>query len=361
VPGELRLSSAESSVRLTPRSLARLAQPIDELVDGLAALAALARDSEDPERMAVARRAGEISQQLDFIRAADSTDHVFWAEARGRGVFLRAAPIDIARELKERLYAAVDTVVFTSATLTAEGRFDYFASRMGLADAEPGTFRTLAVSSPFDFPRQAALYLPKEMPEPNAPGFIEAAAEQILALAEITRGRAFILFTSLRNMEQAHALCRDRLPYPVLLQGERPKAALIEAFRREPSVLFASQSFWEGVDVAGEALSLVVIDRLPFASPGDPLVAARIEQMRERGVEPFGAYQLPEAAINLRQGFGRLIRTRDDRGIVAVLDRRIRTKSYGRAFLRSLPPARQLSDLEELDRWFNRRPTARAT
>jgi ATP-dependent DNA helicase DinG len=228
---------------------------------------------------------------------------------------------------------------------------------MGLSDAadeELGTVRTLAVSSPFDFPQQAALYLPPRMPEPNAPGFIEAAAEQILALAEITSGRAFILFTSLRNMEQAHALCRNRLPYQVLVQGERPKAALIEAFRAEPTVLFASQSFWEGVDVAGEALSLVVIDKLPFASPGDPLVSARMEQLRNRGVEPFGAYQLPEAAINLRQGFGRLIRTREDRGIVAVLDPRLRTKAYGRVFLRSLPPARRLDDLDELDRWFNR-------
>jgi ATP-dependent DNA helicase DinG len=284
-----------------------------------------------------------------------SADHVYWAELRGRGVFLRASPIDVARELQTRLYGATDTVVFTSATLAAEGRFDFFARRMGLYDEDGApvtSVRQVQVPSPFDYAEQSALYLPTHLPDPSAPGFIEAAAEEIVRLCEVTGGRAFVLFTSLRNMQRAHALALHRLPYQVLLQGERPKQQLLEAFRQEPSVLFAAHSFWEGVDVPGDALSLVIIDRLPFASPGDPLVAARIRQLEGRGEEPFGGYQLPEAALTLRQGFGRLIRTRSDRGVVALLDRRILTKSYGRAFLASLPAARRVQDLEQLSDWF---------
>jgi ATP-dependent DNA helicase DinG len=199
--------------------------------------------------------------------------------------------------------------------------------------------------------------LPAHLPEPNAPGFVEAVAEEIVALVNLTGGRAFALFTSLRNMEGVYRLAARKLKYPALLQGERPKTALLELFKREPSVLFAAHSFWEGVDVVGDALSLVVIDRLPFASPGDPLVAARIDQLREKGEEPFSAYQLPQAAIALRQGFGRLIRSRQDRGIVAILDRRVTTKYYGRFFLRSLPRARRIAERDALDAWLRgRRP-----
>lgn len=353
-PRALGLQRGEVSVRLTAGSFSPLEHEVEEVLEGLSALGSATASADEPALAALCRRAAEVSAELDFIHRADSSDHVYWAEGRGRGLFLRAAPIDIARELQRRLYTAVDTVVFTSATLTAEGRFDYFARRMGLAGDVELTVpvRTLAVASPFDFREQAALYLPTDLPEPTAPGFVEAVAEEILQLAEVTGGRAFALFTSLRNMEAAFQLCRDRLPCQVLLQGERPKSALLELFRAEPSVLFAAHSFWEGVDVPGEALSLVVIDRLPFASPGDPLVAARIQQLRDQGEEPFGAYQLPQAAIALRQGFGRLIRTRRDRGIVAVLDRRVVTKPYGRAFLRSLPPARRFSGVEELRAWF---------
>ncbi|MCI0672077.1 MAG: ATP-dependent DNA helicase, partial [Myxococcaceae bacterium] len=259
-------------------------------------------------------------------------------------------------ELQGRLYGAVDTAVFTSATLTAEGRFDFFAQRLGLLDAESGEsvapLLQVNVASPFDYTRQAALYVPSHLPEPSEPGFAEAVAEELVALTEVTGGRAFALFTSLRNMEAVWALTRDRLPYQVLLQGELPKAALLEAFREKPSVLFAAHSFWEGVDVPGDALSLVVIDRLPFASPGEPLVAARIHRLTERGLSPFSAYQLPQAAISLRQGFGRLIRTREDRGVVAVLDRRLRTKAYGKSFLRSLPRTQRFGERDALAHWF---------
>jgi ATP-dependent DNA helicase DinG len=177
-------------------------------------------------------------------------------------------------------------------------------------------------------------------------------SDEIVALCEITGGRAFALFTSLRNMEAAHARAAHRLKCQVLLQGERPRSALLDAFRREPSVLFASHSFWEGVDVPGDALSLVIIDRLPFAPPNEPLTAARIDRCRERGEEPFSTFQLPAAVLELRQGFGRLIRTRKDRGIVAVLDRRLVTKGYSRTFLRSLPPVRRFESLESLTAWY---------
>lgn len=354
LPGALHLAPGES-VRLTDRSLERLTPAAEGVVEALGALGAAAQGHEEPELKTIARRAADVAADLEFLRRAESREHVFWAELRGRGLFLRAAPIDVAQELRRRLYASVDTAIFTSATLTADRSFDYFASRMGLrgAGAETlGPVRTVSVPSPFDYPNQAALYLPPRMPEPNAPNFVASVAEEIVKLAKLTDGRAFALFTSLRNMEQAYQLCRNRLPYRVLLQGERPKSVLLELFRQEPSVLFAAHSFWEGVDVPGAALSLVIIDKLPFASPGDPLVAARIEQLKERGLEPFSAYQLPEAALALRQGFGRLIRTRDDRGIVAILDRRLISKAYGQAFLRSLPPARPFQDEETLRRWY---------
>ncbi|MBF5041741.1 ATP-dependent DNA helicase [Aggregicoccus sp. 17bor-14] len=357
-PAALGLTGSEGSVALVPERMARLSGAIERVKEGLAALGSFTAAEEEAQLSALTRRSAELVAELSFLGEVGSADHVYWAEARGRGIFLRASPIDIARELQTRLYGATDTVVFTSATLAAEGRFDFFARRMGLYDEDGApvtSVRQVQVPSPFDYTEQAALYLPTHLPDPSAPGFIEAAAEEIIRLCEVTGGRAFVLFTSLRNMQRAHALALHRLPYQVLLQGERPKQQLLEAFRQEPSVLFAAHSFWEGVDVPGDALSLVIIDRLPFASPGDPLVAARIRQLEGRGEEPFGSYQLPEAALTLRQGFGRLIRTRSDRGVVALLDRRILTKSYGRAFLASLPPAHRVQGLEELEDWFHQR------
>ncbi|MFE8602790.1 ATP-dependent DNA helicase [Archangium violaceum] len=357
-PRVLGLKEHEGAVALNPERLALLSGSIEQVKGALSALGAFTTSEREPELTLLTRRCAELVADLSFLEKVESHDHVYWAEARGRGVFLRASPIEIARELQERLYGGVDTVVFTSATLAAEGQFDFFARRMGLYDEEGvpvASVRTVSVPSPFDFEQQSALYLPTHLPDPAAPGFIEAAAEEIIRLCEVTGGRAFVLFTSLRNMERAHALARGRLPYQVLLQGERPKQQLLEAFRELPSVLFAAHSFWEGVDVPGDALSLVIIDRLPFASPGDPVVAARIRQLEARGEEAFGGYQLPQAALALRQGFGRLIRTRADRGIVAMLDRRIVTKSYGRAFLTSLPPARRIHQLEALSAWFEGR------
>ncbi len=363
-PRVLGLNESEGAVALKPERLAMLSGQLEQVKEALSALSAFTTSEREPELTLLTRRCADLVADLSFLEKVESNDHVYSAETRGRGIFLRASPIEISRELQTRLYGGVDTVVFTSATLAAEGRFDFFARRMGLYDDEgvPVTsVRTVAVPSPFDFEEQSALYLPTHLPDPAAPGFIEAAAEEIVRLCEVTGGRAFVLFTSLRNMERAHALAYNRLPYQVLLQGERPKQQLLEAFREQPSVLFAAHSFWEGVDVPGEALSLVIIDRLPFASPGDPVVAARIRQLEARGEEAFGGYQLPQAALALRQGFGRLIRTRADRGIVAMLDRRIVTKGYGRAFLKSLPPARRIDRLESLEGWFNGTSTGRSS
>jgi len=335
--GQARAADEEEGLRTTlgPAVIEPLAADQGRLDEALGTLRDSLTEAESPALGQIARRAGELRVELLAVTAMKEPSRVYFAEVRGRGVFLRAAPIDVAEELVERLYRRTDTVVFTSATLAAQGRFDYFRRQVGLSpelfEVEEARFE-----GPFDYSRQAALVAPTDLPEPNAPGFIPAAAAAIRALTGITGGRAFVLCTSIRNMQALHAACRD-LPYRILIQGERPKTRLLEAFREVPSVLFATQSFWEGVDVPGEALSLVVIDRLPFAPPNDPVTAARVKALEEHGRNGFGELQVPAAALALRQGFGRLVRTREDRGIVAVLDRRIVTRSYGRAFLATLP------------------------
>ena len=305
----------------------------------------------------IARRAAELRVELGAVTSMKEPSRVYFAEARGRGVFLRALPVDVAEELGERLYRRVDTAIFTSATLAAGGKLDYFRREIGLApefDVAEAIF-----PGPFDYARQAALYVPGELPEPSHPSFFEAAAATIRELTAVTGGRAFVLSTSTRGMNALAGHLRD-LPYQLLLQGERPKAKLLEAFREEPSVLFATQSFWEGVDVPGDALSLVVIDKLPFAPPGDPVVAARTRALEAAGHDAFSELSVPAAALSLKQGFGRLIRTRQDRGIVAVLDRRLVTKGYGRAFLATLPPAPLLRSIAAAQRWWDGRGEAAA-
>jgi ATP-dependent DNA helicase DinG len=233
------------------------------------------------------------------------------------------------------------------------GDLSFFERRIGLADADGPLFPTdeAVLDSPFDYQKHAALYLPRGLPDPSDPSFAEAVADELRALLPITYGRAFALFTSLRNMRAVHGLVSPALAalgLRVLLQGEKPRQELLRAFKERPSVLFASQSFWEGVDVPGEALQLVVIDKLPFASPGEPLHAARIERLRALGEEPFSSYQLPQAALALKQGFGRLIRTATDRGVVAVLDPRMTQRGYGRTFVSTLPRCRILRDRAEV-------------
>jgi ATP-dependent DNA helicase DinG len=288
------------------------------------------------EAEALGRRARAIRDDLSLIvDGAQRFDrkHVFWAEQRGRTVLLHASPVDVADIVRERLLSQVDAAIFTSATLTAGGSFEFVRARLGLESAVEAR-----LPSPFDYARQAILYLPRDLPLPSDDGWVEAAAERMRELVEITQGRAFLLFTSYRQLERVHKLLAPQLRFPVLVQGERPKHLLVEEFKRNlGSVLFATASFWEGVDVVGEALSLVVIDKLPFAPPDDPLVAARSRRLEEMGEEPFNAYHVPRAALALAQGFGRLIRHRGDRGIVALLDARAVRRGYGRKVLAGLP------------------------
>jgi ATP-dependent DNA helicase DinG len=297
----------------------------------------------------LAARAQVLKEELGFVLRADDDGHVFFVEARGRHVQARATPIDVSARLREMLFERARATVLTSATLAVDGGFDYLKARLGL---ETLVSDELLLPSPFDFARQAVFYVPRRMPEPQSPAFVERAAEEVEQLLRRSRGRAFVLFTSYANMHAVAERLAGRAPYPLLVQGEAPKAALLELFKTTPgAVLLATASFWQGVDVVGEQLSCVIIDKLPFASPGDPVVSARIDRLRRTGANAFADYQVPVAVLMLKQGLGRLIRAGSDRGILAVLDSRLVEKSYGRRFLDSLPPARLVHDLAEVDRF----------
>jgi len=320
----------------------------------------LQRIPEKPEEVHnLIRRTEELRVQLGFLLESQDRNTVFWIERRMEGrrregrpshVFLQATPIDVSQILRQTLFENEDfgTAVLTSATLAVSGGFDYIRARLGVENA-----RELVVPSHFDYERQAILYVPPDLPDPRTPQFAHLAAERIRRLLEITEGRAFCLFTSFAQMRDIHRRLQGELEYPMLLQGTAPKNALLEEFRLTPNaVLFATASFWQGVDVQGEQLSCVIIDRLPFAVPNDPVVAARIRAIDEAGGNAFAQYQVPAAVITLKQGFGRLIRSLDDRGVLCLLDNRILKKSYGRVFLGSLPPYQQTTDLEQVEKFF---------
>jgi ATP-dependent DNA helicase DinG len=305
-----------------------------------------------PERtealQGVAERALAVAAELTFVMKADADSHVYFIEVRGKGVFLKATPIDVSGMLKELLFERVRAGVLTSATLAVDGGFAYLKSRLGIEAAEE-----LLLSSPFDYASQAILYVPRNMPDPSSPSFVDRAAEQVEAILEKSQGRAFVLFTSYANMNAVGERLAGRIPYPILVQGEAPKAVLLETFRAtRGAVLLATASFWQGVDVVGDQLSCVIIDKLPFASPGDPVVSARIDHLKSQGGNAFGEYQVPVAILSLKQGLGRLIRSKTDRGILAILDSRLVERSYGERFLESLPPARLVHDLGEVGRFF---------
>jgi ATP-dependent DNA helicase DinG len=302
----------------------------------------------DEDATTLARRAGELRDQLRFVLSASDAGFVYFVETRGRGVFLRAAPIDVSQIVRELFIDRLHATVLTSATLSVNGSFEYVRSRLGIERA-----REVRVPGEFDYRSQAILYLPRRMPSPKSAGFAEAAAMEILDILRRTRGRAFVLFTSHAAMRAVHAMAAPAIAYPVLLQGTAPRSALLGEFRSRPNaVLFATSSFWQGVDVVGEQLSCVIIDKLPFASPGDPITAARLEAIAESGGDPFQEYQVPVAVLTLLQGIGRLLRHRTDRGVLAILDPRLRTMAYGRRFLESLPPAPITTDSEDIERFF---------
>ena len=310
-----------------------------------------ADDRNDEGAAAVARRAEALRADLATLAEARAGRYVNWAELRGPAVHLHASPVDVAPLVREHVIQAVGSAIFTSATLTAAGSFSYSRGRLGLSEGEA---HELLVASPFDYARQALLYLPRDLPLPDDPAFAAAAAERTAELVELTGGGALILYTSWRALRAAATALRGRVRQPLRVQGEAPRTALLDSLRLgDGTVLLATSSFWEGVDVPGAALSLVVVDKLPFQPPDDPLAAARAARLEEEGLDPFHAREVPRAALALKQGFGRLIRGRNDRGIVAVLDQRILMRSYGRTFLATLPPAARTSSFEQVRRFWN--------
>jgi ATP-dependent DNA helicase DinG len=311
-----------------------------------------------PEVENLIRRIREARFGLEFIVAGDDRRYVYWVERRGRGTFLRASPIDVSTLLQDKLFDRVETVVLTSATLASAGSFDFIKQRLGLAasaDDEEGVEEDragktdeLVAPSGYNYEEQAVLYLPPRMPDPRNPDWIERAAAEVVALLNISRGRAFVLSTSLSGMRALYERVAPEVDFPCFVQGSMAKAGLLEKFRTTPNaVLFATSSFWQGVDVRGEQLSCVIIDKLPFAVPTDPVVAARQRFIEEQGGSSFYEYSVPQAIISLKQGLGRLIRSATDRGLLAVLDPRLRTAGYGRLFLQSLPPCRVTSNLAD--------------
>jgi ATP-dependent DNA helicase DinG len=319
------------------------------------------------------RRAQEIQVQLGFAMESDDRNTVFWIERRGgrmnspqrhpstslrtgsgtersgrQNVFLQATPIDVGPILRECLWSKLECAVLTSATLAVGGGFEYIRQRLGLEHA-----RESVLPSHFDYESQALFYVPPDLPDARTPQFTALAAERIRQLLEITRGRAFVLFTSYAQMNDIYQRLLGVLEFPMLRQGDAPKSALLEEFRLTPNaVLFATSSFWQGVDVQGEQLSCVIIDRLPFAVPSDPVVAARVKAIDADGGNAFFQYQVPAAVITLKQGFGRLIRSLHDRGLLVLLDNRILKKQYGRVFIESLPNYKKTTEMRVVEEFF---------
>ncbi len=305
----------------------------------------LSRLPERPEEINnVAKRAQDLRATLEIVMESHERNMVYWWERRGRGVFVQATPIDVSSLLRERLFEQIETVILTSATLAVSGSFDFLKRRLGIQNAKERVF-----SSHFDYASQSLLYTPSHLPDPRQPDFGRLAAEEIVQLLKATRGRAFVLFTSHVQMRDIYERVRPKIRYPILIQGSMPRTQLLDSFRSTPhAVLFGTSSFWQGVDVQGEQLSAVVIDRLPFAVPSDPVTAARIRQINDEGGNAFSEYQVPQAVIILKQGFGRLIRSETDRGILVMLDQRLIRMPYGKVFLDSLPPYHKTNRLEEV-------------
>jgi len=306
------------------------------------------------DALSLARRAATLRDEIRFLLRVGDPEYVYFVEFRGKGIFLRAAPIDVSTIVRELLLDRMRTIVLTSATLTVDGTFEYVRARLGIVGGRGvGGTSEIRLPSEFDFATQALLYLPPRMPDPRSSEFLAAAGREVVEILKRTKGRAFVLFTSYAALRSVQAIAEMALDYPMLVQGTAPRTHLLKQFRETPhAVLFATSSFWQGVDVVGEALSCVIVDKLPFASPGDPITSARIDAIRALGGEPFGEYQVPLAILALQQGLGRLIRHRRDRGVLAVLDPRLRTKGYGRRFLASIPPAPVVHDLGAVEGFF---------
>ena len=324
--------------------------PAREIRQGLRYIHAKAGfgESDNTSLQAMPVRARDMEDLLDQILRKRDANWLNWYERRKRSLVLHASPLDISGRMNELLYEKVQAVVFTSATLSTNKTFDYIRTRLGLLDALEGIY-----PSHFDFETQTLMYIPRDLPPPNAPDFALEVARRSMDILKMTHGRALVLFTSYHNLNLVHQTMEGRIPYTIHRQGDAPRSVLLEEFRRDiHSVLLATGSFWQGVDVPGESLSCLIIDKLPFDSPGEPLVAARIDAIRDQGGNPFMEYQVPSAIISLKQGLGRLIRKNSDKGILSVLDTRIMTSRYGRFFLDSLPEIPVSHELSDIGRFF---------
>jgi len=296
------------------------------------------------------RRGFELKETLAAITTEISPSYVYWCEKHERTITLSASPIDIATELQQFLYSQVDSLTFTSATLTTGGNFNYTLQRLGLDN----NTKTLQLTSPFDYAGKTRLYVPANgFPEPNHSAYLDALQQQIFDILLTSRGRALILFTSFKTMNQVYSFLVNAIPFPVYKQGDAPKSLLLEQFQQEThSVLLAVASFWEGVNIPGETLSCLIIDKLPFEVPSDPVIMARIEQIKNSGGNPFFDFQVPRAVLSLRQGIGRLMRSTADQGLLAVMDIRLFSKGYGKHFLKSLPASPIIRNLDEVTTFF---------
>ena len=365
---EVDIESLQAQAKPAWLQLDSLAEALGALVQVTLAQLGAARATGSEMRSANLRDAFEIGQRrIEEFRARlrelmeTARGRVIWTERSERGVALTSSPIDLADLLRSKIFEAIPSVILTSATLTTvpgfneasnPKPFEYVRQRLGLVDVVVPV-EQLVVLSPFDYKRHALLYTPRDLPEPNSESFIDVAAERIEALISITGGGAFVLTTSLRSMHALYQKLKDRLKLPLLLQGSLPKPELLSRFRAAgDAVLVATSSFWEGVDVAGFALRLVVLEKIPFLVPSDPLVRARSLALEAQGRNPFNDYALPAAAIALKQGFGRLIRSSRDKGIVALLDERVHRRGYGQRLLASLPPAQRVTNLEDVRKFW---------
>lgn len=325
-------------------SLAELAAGLEQLVDWLQVASERGKGLES-----CWQRARVLQERLLQFQQESAVDSIQWFETRRRSFRLNQTPLDVAPAFSRALEVLPATWVFTSATLAVGSSFEHYAARLGLDAAQ-----TLQLDSPFDYSRNALLYLPQHMPEPNAREYTRTVVERAREVLAASAGRAFLLFTSHAALREAASLLEDDFDYPLLVQGSKPRNELLEEFRQlGNAVLLGTSSFWEGVDVRGEALSCVIIDKLPFASPGDPVLQARIDAMRTQGRNPFMEYQLPQAVIALKQGVGRLIRDVDDRGVLVICDPRLQSRSYGRVFLGSLPDMPVIREAGPLHDFFS--------
>jgi ATP-dependent DNA helicase DinG len=334
------------------QALAELRSRLTTLVAALEAAAAKGQGLAN-----CARRASDMLGRLMTFSDNPPPEYVAWFETSARGFTLYLTPLDIAASFRQYAGAGKKSWIFTSATLAINKSFAHFQAQLGLEEAATGLW-----DSPFDYARQTLMYIPPRLPEPSAPDYTERVIDAALPVLRASRGRAFILFTSHRALKLAAARLRDVLDYPLLVQGDAPRSEMLRRFRAAGNaILLGTGSFWEGVDVRGEALSCVIIDKLPFASPDDPVLQARAAAMEQAGRSPFMEYQLPEAVIALKQGVGRLIRDENDRGVLMLCDPRLLSKGYGRIFLASLPPMPVTRDVEQVERFFERDLSVRKT